>query len=125
MDEVLSLHIAIHGELHGDVVGMLLLVSEVRMQEGRNEEARDVTQRAVQISQQVLGHNHHRTARAIRRLGTIIATLGDVTAAERHLRQALQIYQQALGENHPDTKATLHQLQQMERKKGGAITTSP
>jgi tetratricopeptide (TPR) repeat protein len=72
--------------------------------------ARTYFERALAISEKVLGSDHPDTAGNFNNLGVILQALGDYTGARSYLEQALAIWEQVLGSEHPDTARSLNNL---------------
>ncbi len=67
-------------------------------------------ERALAISEQVLGPDHPDTARSLNNLGGLLQAQGDYAGARPYYERALAIREQVLGPEHPDTASSLNNL---------------
>jgi len=75
-------------------------------------------QRALAISEQVLGAQHPDTATSLNNLAALLSSKGDYDGAEPLYKRALAIYEQVLGAQHPDTASSLNNLAGLLSSKG-------
>jgi tetratricopeptide (TPR) repeat protein len=68
------------------------------------EQAEPLYQRALQISEQVLGPQHPDTATSLNNLAELYRSQGKYEQAEPLFQRALALLERALGNNHPSTK---------------------
>ena len=74
------------------------------------EQARPLYERALAISEQVLGPNHPNTAQSLNSLAALYYSQGDYEQAKPLYERALAIREQVLGPYHPDTATSLNNL---------------
>lgn len=77
---------------------------------GRPVEAEPVIRRSLEISRQIYGDGHPRTARKMQILAGILRDLGRPEEAESLFRQALSTLEDVLGQDHPWTRSARHEL---------------
>jgi tetratricopeptide (TPR) repeat protein len=97
------------GDQHLITVGLhnlALLLGSV----GRPVDAEPVIRRSLEISRQIYGEGHPRTARKMQILAGVLRDLGRPDEAEPLMREALEIFESILGPDHPRTQSARHDL---------------
>ena len=84
----------------------------------RYNEARELLQRALPISEQVYGADHPGTAEILNDLGVLAAVLGDLQQSEVCIKRSLAMWQSAFGPNHPMVGLSLSNLAGLLRMQG-------
>jgi len=149
--EVLSLRIKRHGEMHWTVTDARLALADVesldRMtppqrqqlakanrlndevvalyRQGRFREAVDPARQVLEIRKAVLGEKHPRYALGLNNLANLYREMGDYAKDEPLFRQALAIRKAVLGEQHPDYAHSLHDLAERYRWMGDYAKAEP
>jgi tetratricopeptide (TPR) repeat protein len=82
------------------------------------EEARPYLERALDITESVLGEEHPDTAWALNNLALLLSEQGSYEEAWPLYERALDITERALGEEHPDTARSLNNLANLVRVRG-------
>ena len=77
---------------------------------GRISEAEPVIRRSLEISREVNGKTHPKTARKMQILAGVLRDLGRTDEAEPLARQALEVFEQVLGPDHPLTRSARKDL---------------
>ena len=72
--------------------------------------ARPYYERALTVSERVLGPEHPDTAISYGNLGSLVAAVGDTAEGRALLEKALRIFTARLGLNHPYTQEALRRL---------------
>jgi tetratricopeptide (TPR) repeat protein len=72
--------------------------------------ARPYFERALAITEKVLGAEHPDTVTILNNLGSLLHHLGDLAGARPYYERALRIREQVLGGEHPDTATSLNNL---------------
>ena len=72
--------------------------------------ARPYHERALAISERVLGPEHPDTAGSLNNLGALLQAQGDLAGARPYYERALAIRERVLGPEHPDTAQSLNNL---------------
>jgi tetratricopeptide (TPR) repeat protein len=96
-----------------DKISYLILICHVAAylsERARYTGAQQLLQRAVYISERVLGPRHFLVAEALHNLGTLYLRQGKYAEAESLLQRALNIREQTLGNNHPQVAVSLNVL---------------
>jgi len=88
-----------------------LLLESLRTWSKRNEqEVLDLAERAVAITEKLLGPEHPETARSMRNLGLTLQGRADFLGAKARLERALEIYENSLGPDTSEVASTLGEL---------------
>lgn len=77
---------------------------------GEYSKALAYVQKALEISEKVLGTKHHGTAISYNNIGKVYAKLGDYGKALKYYQMALEIREKVLGTKHPDTAITYNNI---------------
>jgi tetratricopeptide (TPR) repeat protein len=88
-------------------------------------EARPYFERALAISEQVLGPEHPDTALSLNNLGYLLQAQGDLAGAKPYYERALAISEQVLGPEHPDTALSLNNLGYLLQAQGDLAGAKP
>src|SRR5712692_1272882 len=78
-------------------VGLYLLAR------GQFPDAKTALERAVGITEKVLGPDHPTTASSLNNLGLLLRAQGDLAGARPYLERAVDIIERVLGPDHPAT----------------------
>ncbi|HXR66638.1 MAG TPA: tetratricopeptide repeat protein, partial [Ktedonobacteraceae bacterium] len=89
-----------------DMVDALNGLANLYARQRKDEQARQLYQRALRIQEQHLGHNHPKTARILYDQALFCQGQGDLYQALSLMGRALQICYRSLGATHPKTLAT-------------------
>lgn len=92
---------------------------------GKNDEARPLIERSLEIREQALGTEHLDVAQSLNRLATIYYTKGDSVKAEPLYQHALTIKEKSLGPEHPDVATSLNNLAMLYYTKGDYAKAEP
>jgi len=87
--------------------------------------ARPYYERALAISEQVLGPTHPDTASSLNNLGYLLKAQGELAAARPYYERALAISEQVLGPTHPDTASSLNNLGALLDSQGELAAARP
>jgi CHAT domain-containing protein/Tfp pilus assembly protein PilF len=87
-------------------------------QQGKNQQALPLAEKALEIRKQVLGERHPAYATSLNNLAQMYQTQGEYAKAEPLFRQALAIRNQVLGERHPDYALSLNNLAVLYQDQG-------
>jgi tetratricopeptide (TPR) repeat protein len=87
-------------------------------QAGRYSEAIPLAERALSITEQVLGPDHPSTASSLNNLAWLYQSQGRYSQAIPLAERALAIREQALGSDHPNTATSLNNLAELYRLQG-------
>ncbi len=93
-----------------EIPSTLNVLADVRLRQGRVEEAREALERARSLQQKVLRAGHPALGETLVRLGGVLAVQGKSAEAESLLREALAIAEKAQGPDHPDVARALNGL---------------
>jgi tetratricopeptide (TPR) repeat protein len=74
------------------------------------EQARELLERAVQLTESTYGSVDPRTATAINNLATLLQATNHLAEAEPLMARVVSIFEKSLGENHPNVAAALNNL---------------
>jgi tetratricopeptide (TPR) repeat protein len=85
---------------------------------GLYNEAQSYAERALTITEQVLGPQHPSTATSLNNLAELYRNQGRYEEAEPLYQRALTIREQVLGPQHPDTAGSLHNLALLYQDQG-------
>lgn len=96
-------------------LGMLYL-----LQYGAFERAEPILKRALEVRQNVFGHDHPQTAQSLENLAALARFRGNPQVAEQLCHQALAIRQQKLGPYHPDIAQNYQALAVLANDQGRA-----
>eukprot|EP00741_Cyanophora_paradoxa_P010934 tig00020553_g10571.t1 len=105
---VLALRRAALGEGHALYGAALQELAVLRDAQGRPDEALELLERAVRVSEAGLGADHLEHATALQNLAMMLRQRGDFARAEPLLRAALAAREAALGPAHPHAHALDH-----------------
>jgi tetratricopeptide (TPR) repeat protein len=92
---------------------------------GDLKEARPFSERALAISEKVLGPEHRLTATSLNNLGTLLRGQGDLVGARPYYERALAIWEKVLGSEHPDTALSLNNFGVLLRSQGDLAGARP
>ncbi|KAM6510860.1 hypothetical protein FSOLCH5_011305 [Fusarium solani] len=81
-----------------------------RWMRGRYEEAEQMSRRALEAREKVLGREHPDTLTSVGNLGLVLQYQGKYEEAEQMNRRALEASEKVLGREHPDTLKSLNNL---------------
>ncbi|KAJ4179575.1 hypothetical protein NW767_014587 [Fusarium falciforme] len=90
--------------------GLLTNIGWYRWMRGRYEEAEQVTRRALEGREKVLGREHPHTLTSVNNLGLVLQSQGKYEEAEQMHRRALEASEKVLGREHPDTLTSVGNL---------------
>ena len=82
------------------------------------DEALEIAQRCVELSEELYGENHPDTATSYDNIGCAYDSKGDYDTALEYYNKALAIRQQVLGENHSDTATSYNNIGVVYANKG-------
>jgi tetratricopeptide (TPR) repeat protein len=85
-------------------------MAELYREQGKDEEAEPLYQRAIRIWEASVGPEHLSTAQGLNNLALIYSAQGKYGEAEQLHQRALHIREQALGETHPEVATSLNNL---------------
>lgn len=80
------------------------------MNMGQTRDAEEMSRRAVEGYEKILGPEHTETLSSVNRLALVLQYQGKYEAAEEMNRRALEGYEKALGAEHPDTLNSVYCL---------------
>jgi tetratricopeptide (TPR) repeat protein len=95
------------------------------IEQGKNQDAIPIAERAVEVAKRARGPEHSETADALNNLGLVFQKIGDYARAVPQFQEALRIRQKILGEDHPDTAASLNDLALLYQAMGEYIKAEP
>jgi tetratricopeptide (TPR) repeat protein len=84
--------------------------------------ARPYFERALAITEQVLGPQHPDTATSLNNLGSLLRAQGDLAGARPYLERALAIREQVLGPSHTDIAFSIWWLAVLDERDGDVAT---
>ena len=90
---------------------------------GKYSEAVALAEKALALSEHVLGREHPETLTSVNNLGFFYHSQGRLAEAEPLYKRALDGYERVLGKEHPDTLASLNNLAAFYRDQG--LRTKP
>jgi len=105
----------------GPSIGLAInldLLSQLRIDQGRNEEAAIIAREADQEYAQILGPEHSYRSFALIHLATAELAMGDGVSALLAFEEALRLRRKAFGPQHPDVANALHNLGRAYNKLG-------
>lgn len=88
------------------------------MQQGRYEQAMQLTTEAFDLAHQHLGEENPEFAKSLHILAVLYHRMGNYDEAEQLYRQALKIQHKVLGEEDPDFAVTLNNLGELYKDMG-------
>ena len=78
--------------------------------QGKYEEAEDMSRRALEGYEKVLGAEHSDTLASVNNLASVLEDQGKYEEAEDMNRRALEGYEKVLGKEHPKTLTSIYNL---------------
>jgi tetratricopeptide (TPR) repeat protein len=115
-----------HSELEPEAMCWLLdRVASYLQTRGEYAPARPLFERALAISEQVLGPDHPTTASILNNLAGLVQAQGELGAARSLFERARVICESALGPDHPGTAATLNNLARLLQVQGDVAAARP
>jgi len=109
---------ALHEDSSLKLATNLDMLSQVRLDQGRNEEAAALAQEADAGYANALGAEHNYRAFALVHLGTARLGMNDGAGALDAFQEALRLRRLAFGPEHPDIANSLHNLGEAYLKLG-------
>ena len=92
---------------------------------GKYDEAMPLAQRALELREKALGHDHPDVATSLNNLALLLKVKGDYVGAEPLYRRALAIRERALGPDHPSVALSLNGLAGLLQAKGDYVGAEP
>jgi serine/threonine-protein kinase len=118
LDESVRILDAARSVESGDLASCLIGLGGAAYLNGDLEKAKTVTERALAVSERVLGPGHADVARSLNNLGAIARAQGHPDLAEALLRRALDLRRRLFGEEHVTVAETLNNLHAVLRARG-------
>ena len=87
--------------------------------------ARSYFERALEITEAVLGPQHPQTATSLNNLGGLLDSMGELAAARPYYERALEITEAVLGPQHPQTATSLNNLGGLLHAQGELTAARP
>ena len=107
-------------EMAGQQEGRLLdRTSTYLLERGRYSDSKPLAERALAVTEQVLGPEHAEVCKRHDTLGRVLQELGDYQGAKQHYQQALEIGQATLGPDHPFVAVYRRNLDDVVQQTGG------
>ncbi|KAL9567793.1 hypothetical protein ACKAV7_008096 [Fusarium commune] len=106
----LSVAEILFGSEDAQTLHILMMLTDVLIQQGRYKSAEEMIRRAVAGYQKTVGGDDHRTLNALESLGQVLLYQGFYRQAEKLLRGLLESQMMILGEEHPYTLSCMASL---------------
>ena len=108
-----------------DLAQALIKLGTIRQEKGGIEEAEELFQRALDVSERTLGPEHIELVQPLTNLGSARILRGSPEAAEPLISRALSISTRYLGEDHPDLVIMVNDLARLYLKQGAYSFAEP
>jgi tetratricopeptide (TPR) repeat protein len=99
------------GAEHEETIDSLSLLGRSFHRLGAFEEARKLSQEALESARQVLPPTHWKIGWLLSNHGDLLADCGDIAAAREHLAEGVKLLKAALGESHPKVEFARNRMQ--------------
>ena len=107
LEQAFAISIAINGNEHPFTARIMINQAELRMQQARALEARDLLIRAMPVTERFLGKDHDQLGDIHRMLGDIERKAHNEAEARSHYNEALRIYKICFPPEHPKVRALM------------------